>query len=575
MVEVSTMATSLRTTLGERPWLQAVLLLAVGLAVLSPSLGAEFVWDDIQQIVDSPTISDPKAPARYLSLNVVQSYGSEGRGADGVDTYRPLFFVTLWAIHHINGPDPFWFHLAVILAHLGACLLLWLAARRWIGSALAAAAVFTIFAVHPVTAEAYLWASAISEPMAAAGLLGAALLLDRCRGGGRTEAFAAITAGLAMLLGLLSKEVVLTALPAVSLYLWRVRGVRVRALLGPWIAAAIFLGLRLHALGGLQATGNGADQRLEAVRNLPVLVLDGLRAMLTLWPVGIRNLYWDYHLIGWGASLVAAAVVGALVLVAWRARQTTPLIPTALWVTICMLAPVALVATVPGWGGFGRYLYLPLGFTVLGLAQAVLWLERLLEERYPRFRRAPRSVVAVFIAVEIVGLSHAIDVYHSQENLARGSIELAPHAPDGWEWLGNHHVEEGDLVNAARCYAEAVARAPDLYRPRHNLAAALLYLGRPGEALEHELVAESGHGPTTEGTVITVSALMELGRWDEAAERLLAGLDRDPQSRNLQRLQIRLLAEHPDPAGYRGWLEARLTTTPERPSAEFIRRQLP
>ena len=138
---VSSKTASLRVFLGARPWLQAVLLTAVAFVILSPSLGAGFVWDDLQQIVSSPTISDPAAPARYFFLNVVESYGSEGRGADGVDTYRPLFFVTLWLIHRINGPDPFWFHLAVLLAHLGVCVLLWTAARRWIGSNLAAAAV--------------------------------------------------------------------------------------------------------------------------------------------------------------------------------------------------------------------------------------------------------------------------------------------------------------------------------------------------------------------------------------------------------------------------------------------------
>jgi len=318
MVEVSTLASSIRTTLASRPWFQATLLLVVGFAVLSPGLAADFVWDDLQQIVDSPTIGDPTAPGRYFSLNVVQSYGSEGRGANGVDTYRPLFFITLWAIHHINGADPFWYHLAVLLAHLGMSLLLWFVARRWIGSDLAAAVVFVIFAIHPVTAEAYLWASAISEPMAATGLLGSALLLDRYCTGDRRGAAGSVAAGLVLLLGLLSKEAVLAALPVVSLYLWLVRGVRPLALAGPWAAAAVFLALRVHALGGLQATGSGSDQRIEAIKNLPVLVVDGLRAMLTLWPVGIRHLYWDYHQIGWTTSLAAAVIVGGLAVIAWR-----------------------------------------------------------------------------------------------------------------------------------------------------------------------------------------------------------------------------------------------------------------
>jgi hypothetical protein len=72
MEAVSTPATRLRGLIGDRPWLQAALLLIVVFAVLSPSLGAGFVWDDLQQIVDSPTIGDPTAPARYFNLNVVE-----------------------------------------------------------------------------------------------------------------------------------------------------------------------------------------------------------------------------------------------------------------------------------------------------------------------------------------------------------------------------------------------------------------------------------------------------------------------------------------------------------------------
>jgi len=573
MEAVSRLATRLRRLLSDRPWLQAALLLIVVFAALSPSLGAGFVWDDLQQIVNSPTIADPAAPARYFSLNVVQSYGSEGRGAEGVDTYRPLFFITLWLIHKVDGADPLWFHLAVLVAHLGMSLLVWTAARRWVESDFAAAIAFAAFALHPVTAEAYLWASAISEPMAAAGLLGSVLILDRWCGKGRSGVIAA-AAGLVLLLGLLAKEVVLTALPAVSLYLWRVRGVRVRFMLGQWAGVVVFLALRVHALSGLQATGGGMNQRISALENLPVLVVDALRAMLTMWPVGIRHLYWDYRDVSWTVSLTAAALVLALVVLAWRIRRRFPLSLTALAVTVCMMVPIALIATVPGWGGFGRYLYLPWGFTVLAAAEAGRRLFGAVDPRALRVRWAVAAVVGVFLAVELVGMNRALEVYRSQENLARASIELAPYAPDGWEWLGNHFVEVGDFPNAARCYAEAVAIDPSIYRPRHNLAATLLHLGRPAEALEHEIAIRRIHGVTTNGTVVAVTALMELGRWQEAGAWLLAGLDQDPGSHSLQDLQSQLLDDHPEPAAYRDWLAAWLAQNPDRGSSAFLRRLL-
>ncbi len=533
--------------LTDRPWLQGAVLAVVAVAVLSPNLGAGFVWDDRQQIVDSPTIDQASAPVRYLSLSVAASYGSSGRGADGVDTYRPLFFITLWLVHRINGADPFWFHLAVLMAHLAASLLLWSVARRWLGSDLAAAAAFAVVVVHPVTAEAYLWPSAISEPLAVAGLLGCVLLLDRFGRADGSTGIAAAGAGLALLLGLLAKEAVVTALPALTIYLWRVRGVRLRALAGPWLAVVVFLALRVWALAGLQATGSGAGQRLEALSHLPVLVLDGLRAMVTLQPVGMRQLYWDYRSVDWPASAAALAVVIVLAVLAWRLRRRLPLAATALAVTVCMLTPVALVSTVPGWGGFGRYLYLPWAITALALAEIGRLVAPWLARHAPRLRAGVTAVAVVFLALELVGLRHALSVFSSQESLARAAVELQPDAPDGWLWLGNHHLETGDLPAAARCYAEAVAVAPGLYDARQNLAAALYYLGRPGDALEHQRILREQHGVTADSAVIAARALIDLGRPDEAAVWLHDGLVLDPDHAFLLELERTLVNGGPEP----------------------------
>lgn len=539
---MSTSAENSRSTLSLPPLLQAVLLTVAALALLTPGLGAGFIWDDIRQIEDSPTIADPNAPLRYFSLNVVESWGSEGRGGEGVDTYRPMFFVALWSIHHVNGPDPFWYHLAVVVAHLVFCLLLWAASRRWLGSDLAAAGVFAAFAIHPVTAEAYLWASALSEPLSVAGLLGAALILDKWGCSDRI-ARVAVASGFVMLLGLLSKEAVLTALPVVSLYLWRVRGVRLPALAGPWTAAIVFLALRVHALEGLQATGSGAGQRLDAVRNFPVLVLDGLRGIFTLQPVGVRHLFWDYRDVSWTTSLLAGLAMLTLCVLAWFVRRRTPLVPSALGVLFCMLVPIALITTTPGWSGFGRYLYLPWGFVALGIAEVAGWLRPFLADRAPRLRPALPVLVVIFLAFELIGLHQAFDTYRNQESLARASVELQPHAPDGWEWLGNHYVAAGDLPNAARCYAEAVSIEPSIYRPRHNLATALYHLGRPSEALEHESAVAATHGPTAEVAAVAAASCLELGRRDEAKRWISTGLEIEPDNSRLLELKTRLTTE--------------------------------
>jgi tetratricopeptide (TPR) repeat protein len=168
-------------------------------------------------------------------------------------------------------------------------------------------------------------------------------------------------------------------------------------------------------------------------------------------------------------------------------------------------------------------------------------------------RRVTTAVVVLFIGLEFIGLRHALAVYHSQENLARASVELQPHAPDGWEWLGNHYVAVGDLLNAARCYSEAVAIEPGIERPRHNLAAALLHLGRPAEALAHSEAVASMHGVSAEGAAVAAASALELERWDEARRWLDRGLERAPDNQRLAELAAELDRRRPiSPVGTPG-----------------------
>jgi tetratricopeptide (TPR) repeat protein len=564
---------ALTNWLAARGPLQIVLLLALIAALLSPALRAGFLWDDFDQIVNSTTIGDLSRIPFYFTHNVVQSAGGEGRGADGVDTYRPLFMVALAAVYQINGSDPFWFHLAVLAAHIVVCLLLWLLGVRWIESRPATAVAVFFFACHPVTAEAYLWSSALPEPLAAAGLLGAILILDRRAGehqNGPGIWVAAVAAGLVFFAGLFAKEVVLAALPALGLYLVIARGVRLRYLLPAAAAGVVFVVLRTAALAGLQAAGAGSVQRLAALKVYPALVVDGFVAMLTMQPIGIRHLSWEYASLGWGAAGGAGALCLALLAAGVRLRRTLPLTLAAALTTGAMLLPIALVATVPGWGGFGRYLYVPLAITTLALAELGLWIHGALAIKRPRLWWAVPMIVAIALVVEQIGLRHALWVYANQENLARAAIEVFPDGPDGWEWLGNVYIEKGELDEARECFRKATERGPELFRPRHNLAAALLYTGRPAEALEQLEILESLHPPTAPGSKVAVLALMELGRWDEAATRLVDSLDRDPGDPGLAEAAARLLATHPHPESIRAWFAAELERPEHAGAAQTI-----
>jgi tetratricopeptide (TPR) repeat protein len=325
------------------------------------------------------------------------------------------------------------------------------------------------------------------------------------------------------------------------------------------------------ALGGMKAAGAGPGQRLEALRNLPVLLLDGLRAMLVMMPIGPRHLSYDYADVTWAWSLVAGLVVVGLVLLAVRVRRQQPLLLLAIGMLVSMLAPTAMVTTVPGWGGFARYLYLPWAFLALALCAAGGSLLGWLRHRRRHLVPAAMLIMLCYAVVQQLGLRQALYAYSSQEALARTSIAIAPQVPEGYEWLGNVYLGQHDLRSALHYYQQAMQRAPNLYRPRNNVAASLLELGRPAEALQQLQILEEQHGATIHSCTSMVKALIMLRQWHGAARRLLWSLQRTPDEPALLRLQAQLLREHPQAQQYRAWLAGQLDRPENREVARAVR----
>jgi hypothetical protein len=63
---------------------------------------------------------------------------------------------------------------------------------------------------------------------------------------------------------------------------------------------------------------------------------------------------------------------------------------------------------------------------------------------------------------------------------------------------------------------------------------------------------------------------MELGRWQEAAVRLIESLDRDPGDPSLVEAAVRLLAVHPQPEILRAWLIVELEKPEHDGAAQVI-----
>ena len=120
----------------------AALLLIVMLAYI-PAMRGGFVWDDIQYVVNNPTLRtlDGLREIWFRPYSTPQ--------------YYPLVFTAFWAGYRLWGLNPFGYHLFNVLLHCLSIILLWLILRRLSvpGAWLAAA----VFALHPINVESVAW----------------------------------------------------------------------------------------------------------------------------------------------------------------------------------------------------------------------------------------------------------------------------------------------------------------------------------------------------------------------------------------------------------------------------------
>src|SRR5271169_55353 len=127
-----------------RTWWTAALILALALACYWPSLHGGMVWDDDAHVTRPGLRSLEGLWRIWFDLRATQQY-------------YPLLHSAFWVEHRLWGDAALGYHLANVLLHAAAAVLLVLALQR-LGVAGARLAGI-LFAVHPVCVESVAWIS--------------------------------------------------------------------------------------------------------------------------------------------------------------------------------------------------------------------------------------------------------------------------------------------------------------------------------------------------------------------------------------------------------------------------------
>lgn len=537
-----------------RPWLAAIIFLAVTLVAYSPALNGERLWDDDAHLI---------SPELRSFHGLVQIWAHP----EVTQQYYPLVHSAFWLEQKLWGDALLPYHLVNIFLHvISAVLLLIILQRLGIPGAWLVAG---IFALHPVQVESVAWISEQKNTLSGVFFLSAALLylcFDETRK--RTAYFLALVL---FVLGLLCKTVIAT-LPAVLLVvLWWQRGkLSLKRDVGPLIplflvgtAAGLFTAWVEQSYIGAQ----GADFRFSFVERC---LIAGRAFWFYLsklfWPHDLIFIYPRWHVsqaIWWQYLFPLAALLLLVLLWTWRRKQRAPLAGLLLFfgmlfpalgffnvypfvysfvadhfqylasIGIFTLAGAGLTLLFSQWEGRYRHVGLVVSLLLLGLLGGLTYRQsRMYVNAETLYRVTLQKNPGCWMAHDNLGvilvaqgrLDEAIDHYHE-------ALKLRPSNPRSHYDLGIALRRKGQTDDAIHEYQEALRLRPNYQKAHNNLGNILLQTGQIDEAVNHLRSALELQPDYAEAHNNLGNALMQKQSVDEAISHYRQALEIRPQYR--------------------------------------------
>ncbi len=475
-------------------------LVAVGLAVWGASVRYGFVWDDRFFIENNTSLRSVGNIVRYF---YDPSTAASADMASRFPLFRPVRNVSWLEDYQVAGLRPGWWHLHNVWLHLLNAwlvgLLAWMLTRRRDAQVVAS----FLFLLHPVVSEAVCWVKCRDDLLSTTFVLWAVILWVRWR----AKPFTWLRGGLIAFLGLiacLTKEQAVVfplLLAAMDLCAGRIRRSELpdamRRLVLPVVAVLIFLVWRWAVLGKTAQCDWLGGSALHTWMTMIPAFAEYVR--LLVFPQPLLADYAGFATVaGWGdpafvrgvLALAGTVVIGALV--AWRAPESRAGLAWA----VLALVPVSNLVPMMQYLA-ERFMYLPL----VGIALVVGIVFARVRDR--------AGIVA------IVGVAVLFSWY-------------------GWLDVQRRGVWRDEVA----LFSATVNDAPDVLRPRRNLATALFAAGRHAEAVPltrdtwRMSRARPGETPAKrmEDAVNHAAALMVTGREEQGKELLEQLLREQPDA---------------------------------------------
>lgn len=431
------------------------------------------------------------------------------------ELYIPITFLTFQLEMWILGPAAWHFHLINILLHLGAIVFAYLITKRLSGSKNIALLAVSLFALHPINAEAVLWVSARKDLLSGFFFLASlcTFLVSQERNNKRW-----LIGSLILFAFALGSKVSAVSLPLVLLLLTWNQSDRRRTVqtIVPYFLLAILFGI-VAMLG---------KTVVEEMWNPVTMVLMALRSVLFyLQLIGIPSELAAVHSLPQAniyspLLVVSVALIGC---VTWSAKKQAIRFPMVWigWIFFLLtLAPSFLHYTRGNDDvmlGSERYAYL----SSLGifLMLASLWVPLIMSDRVRRSIR--RILIAGTVAV-LLGLAYltALRTFVFEDSIIFTIDILQKHPGDARARynLGFALEQAKRPMEAEEAYALAIQAKPDFAQAAINLGILIMKEGRTDEGmkrLESAVIMRPDYFQTHFNLGV---AHQQLEQWDEAID---------------------------------------------------------
>lgn len=496
------------------PAVMAFFVVCASIFVYANSLPGEFIWDDMEQIVENPVIMDLHNVPSFFTSDLWRLISNP---AVESNYYRPLFLLSLATDYSLWGLNPPGYHMTNIILHSLSSLLVFLIGRKLLGSNISAFVGGMLFAVHPVHVESVAWISGRTDPMAAAFMLLSLYLYILFSE--RKRVILLLLSLTAYIFSLLSKEMGITLPLLIVAYefslnknkpgesslksLWPIGGYV--------LISTAYLYIRGNILGEAVGVNSSSSPLHMRIYTSFGIIVDYLRIIIlpinlkALYDVPLRESFWDWKVLLPLSLLLSLFIVTCLIY-----KRDKMAFFASIWFFITIL-PVSNIVPLKPTMMAERYIYIP----SVGICLIAAYLYLKLHTWSFRSNYSKPVLIIILSALSIITI-HRGKLWSNEKIFFEQSVEDAPGNAYAHHNLGDIYRKKGNMEKAIEEWKTAVLLYPLHPEANNSLANIALMQGNYHDAITRYRIALEGRPENSEAHFNLGMALERTGNMDEA-----------------------------------------------------------